>query len=71
MYVKIRLAKSFSRFLLFAYVQYVDVPKGGKKTKIRLVGGKGGVNGTLIDQYIKVRGHWEFKRTNYLVCYSK
>lgn len=57
MYVKIRLTKSFSRFFCSLLMcDNVDVPAGvGKrKTKIRLEGGGGGVNGTLIDQYIKV-----------------
>lgn len=64
MYVKIGLAKRFSRFVFFYFsllasslvCDGVDAPTGvGKgKTKIRLEGGMGGVNGTVIDQYIKV-----------------
>lgn len=48
------MTKSFSRF--FAVCDSVDLPAGiGKRqTKIRLEEGGGGVNGTLIDQYIKV-----------------
>lgn len=62
MYVKIGLAKRFSRFAFFfplaslLVCDGVDAPTGvGKeKTEIRLEGGMGGVNGTVIDQYIKV-----------------
>lgn len=35
-----------------------------EKTKIRLDRGMGGVNVTLIDQYIKVWGHWKLKLTH-------
>lgn len=35
-----------------------------EKTKIRLDRGMGGVNGTLIDQYIKVWGDWKLKLTH-------
>lgn len=71
MHVKIRLAKRFSRGARscffsssYSWCDSVDVATvvGKKKTtEIRLGGGRGGVNGTLTDQYLKRRGQRKFR----------